>query len=190
MDREKALNTVTEIFNLYEKWGRADYVGEPVSQSEHMLQAAQLAEKEGCPMEVVLAAFFHDIGHLCQFVMPVSQMEGVGVMDHEKIGAEYLRSKGFSEQICRMVESHVQTKRYLTFKNPSYYETLSEASRATLKFQGGVMTAEEAQQFEADPLHGIYIKLRQWDDLAKERRAKTGSLEKYKGMALEHLGYQ
>lgn len=37
-------------------------------------------------------------------------------MNHEKIGADYLRERGFSEQVAVLVESHVTAKRYLTFK--------------------------------------------------------------------------
>ena len=68
MMNKAALNPekiVNEIFALYEKHGDEDYIGEPVSQLEHMSQAAALAEEEGYDDEVVLAAFFHDIGHLC-----------------------------------------------------------------------------------------------------------------------------
>ena len=55
--------TVEEIFSLYDRFGSADYIGEPVSQIEHMSQSAELAIREGYDDEVVLAAFFHDIGH-------------------------------------------------------------------------------------------------------------------------------
>jgi predicted HD phosphohydrolase len=51
-----------EIFLLYEKHGANDYIGEKVSQLEHGLQAAFMAEKENYPNNVVLAAFLHDIG--------------------------------------------------------------------------------------------------------------------------------
>lgn len=40
--------------------------------------------------------------------------ENVGRMGHETIGAEYLRSLGFSDKVCRLVESHVPAKRYIT----------------------------------------------------------------------------
>jgi phosphonate degradation associated HDIG domain protein len=159
--------SVSEIFELYQKYGDEDYIGEPVSQLEHMCQAAQLAEAEGCPEEVILAAFFHDIGHLCEHIMPVQQMDGFGVVDHEKLGADYLRSKGFAEDIASLVQNHVQAKRYLTYHFPSYYEQLSEASKRTLEFQGGVMTSEEAMRFEADKLFDLHIKLRRWDEKAK-----------------------
>jgi len=160
--------TIEEVFGLYEKFGDADYIGEPVSQLEHMSQSAQLAIQEGYDDEVVLAAFFHDIGHICVMNNAAHSMGGFGVKSHEKIGGDYLRTKGFPERVAKLVENHVQAKRYLTFKFPSYYEQLSEASRQTLEFQGGVMHAEEAHAFENDPLFETSIRMRQWDELAKE----------------------
>src|SRR5258706_9042477 len=160
MVKETASRIVDEIITLYENYGNEDYIGEPVSQIEHMCQCAQLAEAEGYNEEVILAAFFHDIGHLCEHIMPVQYMSGYGVADHEKLGADYLRSKGFSETIASLVENHVQAKRYLTYHYPGYYEKLSEDSKKTLEFQGGRMSLEEAMIFEADPLFDLYIKLR------------------------------
>jgi len=66
--------TAEFIISLYHQFGNEDYIGEPVSQLEHMCQCAELAEKEGYDEEVILAAFFHDIGHLCEHIMPVNQM--------------------------------------------------------------------------------------------------------------------
>jgi len=187
MKKEEAELIVDEIFSLYENHGNADYIGEPVSQLEHMCQAAQLAEEEGHDDEVVLAAFFHDIGHLCEFIMPVELMEGVGVLDHESIGQEYLVNRGFSERIAKLVKSHVEAKRFLTFKFPEYFEKLSDASKLTLQHQGGRMNAEEAEAFEADPMFDIYIKMRTWDDLAKITNKALPDLNRYKQMAISHL---
>src|SRR5271154_271545 len=117
---------VDEIFALYEEHGGEDYIGEPVSQLEHMSQAAALAEEEGFEDEVVLAAFFHDIGHLCASSETAKSMDGFGNVDHEKLGADYLRERGFSERLAALVESHVVAKRYLTYKYPEYYNQLSE----------------------------------------------------------------
>jgi 2-amino-1-hydroxyethylphosphonate dioxygenase (glycine-forming) len=160
--------TMDEVFALYEKFGSTDYIGEPVSQLEHMSQSAQLAMKEGFDDEVILAAFFHDIGHICEINMPTVTMDGYGRKRHEQIGADFLRSKGFPETIARLVEYHVQAKRYLTFKYPDYYNQLSEASKRTLAFQGGRMTSIEADRFEKDPLFETSLIMRKWDDLAKE----------------------
>jgi len=178
---------VNEVFALYEKFGAEDYIGEPVSQIEHMCQAAQLAEAEGYDDEIILGAFFHDIGHLCEHVMHVEQMDGYGVVDHEKLGRAFLEQKGFSPKVLTLVESHVQAKRFLTFKYPDYFSRLSEASKKTLEMQGGVMNETEAKAFEADEFHEIYIKLREWDDRAKEINSTLPSLEVYKERALNHL---
>lgn len=175
------------IISLYHQYGAEDYIGEPVSQIEHMCQCAQIAESEGYNEEVILAAFFHDIGHLCEHIMAVQQMDGYGVVDHEKIGADYLRSKGFSPTIASLVENHVQAKRYLTYHYPEYYEQMSEASEKTLAFQGGRMTLEEAMVFESDPLFDLHIKLRRWDEKAKEENEPLPSLDKYANMMLRHL---
>jgi len=178
---------VDEVFALYEKHGDEDYIGEPVSQLEHMSQAAMLAEDEGYDDEVILAAFFHDIGHLCAEDAEAESMDGFGNVDHEKLGADYLRERGFSERLATLVESHVIAKRYLTYKYPEYYNKLSEASRATLEFQGGRMTEQEAAEFERHPDAELFIKLRHWDDQAKEMNVPVQGLEHLRSLAINHL---
>lgn len=190
MEQYAAQKTVAEVFSLYEQYGNADYIGEPVSQIEHMCQAALLAQAEGYDEEVILAAFFHDIGHLCEHIVKARSMEGYGIADHEVIARNYLGEKGFSERIGKLVESHVRTKRYLTFRYPEYYNKLSEASKKTLEMQGGIMNEGEAADFESDPFHPLYIKLREWDDKAKLQHQPLPSLDIYKDMALRHLQTQ
>ncbi|WP_149087232.1 phosphonate degradation HD-domain oxygenase [Pseudomonas prosekii] len=176
---------IAEVFALYERFGDSDYIGEPVSQIEHMSQAAERAMAEGFDDEVVLAAFFHDIGHLC--VEHAPNMGGFGVVSHERLGADYLRRAGFSERLARLVEYHVQAKRYLTLKQPGYFQRLSEASRRTLDYQGGVMTLAEAEDFERDPLCAISLRMRQWDEQAKEMHVPVMDLAVLKDKALRLL---
>lgn len=178
---------IEDILSLYKAYGGEDYIGEKVSQVEHMCQCAQLAEAEGHDDEVILAAFFHDIGHLCEHIMDVRHMDTYGVADHETIGATYLLGKGFSGKIAQLVASHVEAKRYLTFKYPEYLRNLSKASLETLQFQGGVMSAEEAATFESDPLFDLYIALRKWDEQAKTENIPLPPLEKYGLYMKNHL---
>lgn len=180
-------NIVDEVFELYSNYGQADYIGEPVSQIEHMSQSAQLAIASGCDDEVVLAAFFHDIGHICLMHQKPDKMGNFGVIRHERIGADYLRDKGFSEKIATLVENHVQAKRYLTFKYPDYYAQLSEASKQTLEHQGGKMSKEEVEAFEADDLFELSIQMRKWDELAKEINVPIIDLNLLKTKAINHL---
>lgn len=181
------MQRIDEVFSLYQQFGSSDYIGEPVSQIEHMCQAAQLAEAEGSDEETILAAFFHDIGHLCEHIMDTEDMQGFGVVDHERLAGIYLREKGFSEKVARLAESHVIAKRYLTYRFPGYFDRLSEASKMTLVQQGGVMSEDEARFFEEDPLHQLYINLRKWDDLAKQTSVPLPGLSKYRDMAFRNL---
>jgi len=174
---------IQDTFALYQHHGSADYIGEAITQLEHMSQAAQLAMAEGYDDEVVLAAFFHDIGHLCEG----EQMGGFGVASHERIGAEYLRRAGFSERLVRLVQYHVEAKRYLTLRQPGYYQRLSEASRRTLAYQGGVMNDAEADAFERDPLFAVSLRMREWDEMAKEVGVALVDLEVLKAKALALL---
>jgi len=176
---------VNEVFALYERFGHEDYIGEPVSQLEHMSQAAALAKEEGYDDEVVLAAFFHDIGHLCADA--AGSMDGMGNIDHEKLGADYLLERGFSERLAALVQGHVIAKRYLTYKYPEYYNKLSPASKVTLDFQGGIMTANEAAAFERNDNAELVIRLRYWDDMAKEINTPIDNLDYLKSIALKHL---
>jgi 2-amino-1-hydroxyethylphosphonate dioxygenase (glycine-forming) len=179
-----------EIVALYDRFGNEDYIGEPVSQLEHMSQSAQLAQREGYDSEVVLAAFFHDIGHICVQRDKQDSMGGFGVKRHEQIGADFLRSKGFPEKMARLVENHVQAKRYLTFKDAAYFHSLSEASKKTLEFQGGRMNQEEAMAFENDPLFELSIRMRRWDELAKEVNIPVINLEEIKTLIKKTLSDQ
>jgi len=181
---------VEEIFGLYERHGNEDYIGEPVSQIEHMSQAAALATQEGYDDEVILAAFFHDLGHLCTAREETISMNGLGNVNHEQLGAKFLRERGFSARIAKLVESHVIAKRYLTYKYPEYYEKLSPASKGTLEFQGGVMSADEALAFEADPDKDLIIRMRYWDDEAKQTDIPVDNITQLKTIALLHLKNQ
>jgi len=179
--------SVVEVFELFAKHGNADYIGEAISQLEHACQTAQLAEKEGFDNEVILAALFHDIGHLCEMNGDKPNMGGYGVMEHEKLGADFLRARGFSEKISKLVQSHVEAKRYLCFSDADYYGKLSEASKKTLEYQGGKMSASEASLFEKSPLFKTIIRLRYWDEKAKDINVPLPAMEHYKKMAEEHL---
>ena len=168
MTSTRAQKIADDIILLYKNYGSNEYAGEKVSQLEHMVQAAALAKQGGYDEEMILAAFLHDIGHICAASYTSNTMNGFGIINHEKIGAQYLRNRGFSDRIAKLVENHVSAKRYLTFKYPEYYEGLSEASKKTLEYQGGRMNPDEAAFFENDPLCEDFIEMRRWDELAKE----------------------
>ncbi|PWT78747.1 MAG: phosphohydrolase [Bacteroidetes bacterium] len=187
MEEKQAKQITDEIMAFYEDHGGEEYAGEKVTQLEHMVQAAELAEEQGFDNDVILAAFLHDIGHICEAGHGDNEMDGFGIKDHEEIGASFLLDKGFSKKIVRLVESHVEAKRYLTCKNPEYYNQLSDASKKTLDYQGGPMTKEEAEAFETYPLFDLIIQMRKWDEQAKIVHKPLPDLDKYRQMIFQHL---
>ena len=109
-------------------------------------------------------------------------MEKYGLINHEKIGKQYLIDNGIPQPIPDLVESHVSSKRYLTFKNPYYNKNLSDASKQTLIFQGGPMREEEAFEFENSYIFKRALKLREYDDKAKVKGKKINNLKYYEEM--------
>lgn len=167
------------IAALFAQSGHDAYFGEPVTQLEHALQTAQLAEQAGADRETIIAAFLHDIGHLLPVSDTVGYMDGYGTVDHERLGADYLRGLGYSEKTAQLIENHVNAKRYLTAKCMDYFERLSEASLRTLEFQGGPMSADEAARFERHPYFDQILQMRRWDEQAKIPGLPTPDMAHY-----------
>lgn len=179
------MRSTDQIFEILRKSQDKNYIGEELSQLQHSLQSAYFAKQAKASSAEVLAALLHDIGHLCD---PNSETMGdYGVENHEKVGADFLRNLGCSEDVATLVEGHVQAKRYLTAVNPAYLEKLSDASRKTLEYQGGPMSQEEATKFKANPSFDAILRIRAWDERAKEKDLKVPELESYRSLFDEYF---
>jgi phosphonate degradation associated HDIG domain protein len=156
---------VDELERLFAERGARDYVGEPVSQAEHALQCAALAEAGGQPDAVVAAALLHDVGHLLESDA-LAALEAGDDQVHEDLARDFL-APHFPPDVTEPVRLHVAAKRYLCAVEPAYHEALSAASRRSLELQGGPMDAAEAAAFAASPHHAAAVTLRRFDDQAK-----------------------
>jgi phosphonate degradation associated HDIG domain protein len=181
----KPAQAVEEISRLFTEHGHHHY-GESMDQIQHAVQAARLALADGSTEDMVLAAFLHDIGHLLVNEVPVSQRDDA-IYRHQSVGADYLRGLGFSERVADLVERHVDGKRYLTAVDPGYRDTLSEASIESLGFQGGPMDPAEVSAFEALGDRDAHLKLRHWDDEAKNADDPDRDMSHFLEMAQRHL---
>uniref|UniRef100_H2YLI9 HD domain-containing protein n=1 Tax=Ciona savignyi TaxID=51511 RepID=H2YLI9_CIOSA len=180
-------DNIDEIFALYERFGAAKYDGEEVTQLQHALQCAQLAESEKASTATILGAFLHDIGHLLQGEGVQLLAGGLGTQRHDVIGAEYLSKRGFPKDVTDFAGGHVNAKRYLVFKDAGYYERLSDCSKLTLIQQGGAMESNEAEEFEKNPRCRHILRMRHWDEQAKVVDKVTPSMEYYKRMCVDYL---
>ena len=162
LTRETIVDFLADIF---ERRGGEEYLGEPVTMAEHMLQGAYLAEQAGESEAIITAALLHDIGHFTsEFGM--FSMDDTKDRYHEEAGASVLAGF-FPSVVTDCVRHHVAAKRYLCAVDPDYFGKLSEASVHSLNLQGGPMGASEVEAFERNPNLADIVKVRHFDDAGK-----------------------
>jgi gamma-butyrobetaine dioxygenase len=169
---------IDEIFRVFREQGAGEYLGEPVSMTEHMLQSAYAAEREGAPARLVAAALLHDYGHFIHDLPSDSAQHGVDTR-HEEVAHAFL-SRHFGPDIAEPIRMHVAAKRYLCATEPAYLEQLSPASVLSLELQGGPYSPAEVAAFDTSPHAEDAVRLRRWDDIGKIAGLETPDLEHYR----------
>jgi len=156
---------IDELIALFGTFGVEKY-DENISQAEHALQCALLAQQADATDELVAAALLHDVGHLLQLQSNKGKADFSFDDLHENLGANFLSST-FGPNVTQPIALHVQAKRYLCSVIPSYEAELSEGSRRSLELQGGPMGATELAEFSQSEYFEDAVNIRTWDDLAK-----------------------
>ena len=172
------MSAVDRILAVLETSGAEQYGDEAVSQLQHALQCAHLAECAGAPDPLVVAALLHDFGHLIHQLGGDAAARGIDDR-HETLGSKYL-ARWFDEDVTGPVGLHVDAKRYLCATDPAYFDTLSPASVRSLELQGGAFAEAEAAAFIARPHARDALAVRRWDEQAKDPGAATPGLERYR----------
>ena len=167
--------TLARVESLFRGYGSAYYGREAITQTEHALQCAALAEQAGESSATIVAGLLHDIGHLMR---AESEQED---KRHQDVGARALLGL-VGASVCAPVRLPVPAQRYLCAVDPAYWATLSQASKDTLVLQGGPFSAQEVQAFERLPYFAEAVRLRKYDDLAKVPGAATPPLRHYLDM--------
>lgn len=175
--------TLAEVERLYRSKGDRMYDGEPVTQLQHALQSAHLAEQEAASDALVVAAFLHDIGHLINDQGETPTLRGIDDR-HECVALPFLRDL-FGPAVLQPIRLHVDAKRYLCAhgdgmrSGAEYWAGLSADSRRSLELQGGIFGDADARAFRAKPYSEDGVRLRLWDDRAKVADAATPPLSHY-----------
>ena len=128
-------DVLARIGRLFAEGGGAEYHGEAVTQLQHALQTAYLAEQDGCPATLVAAALLHDIGHLLHTHGENCATQGIDDR-HEELGVRFL-ALAFGPEVTEPVRLHVAAKRYLTAARPEYLVRLSRAHSEALSSRAG-----------------------------------------------------
>lgn len=198
--------TIDEIIDLYRHDGARQYGREAVSQLEHALQCAWLAEQADSSPELVAACFLHDIGHMVGYRVrrdflgraveyfsagqsheyQNTAAEQTALLEdedtqndlHEHRAQWYLKGL-FGPGVLEPIRLHVEAKRYLCFADREYWDILSTESRHSLEVQGGRHNSDQAAEFMTSAFAQDAVQLRRWDDRAKTPFAPTPGLEHY-----------
>ena len=173
-----AAQKVDTLFNYMEKRGQSFY-DEVVTQLEHALQCAALAKQQDASLTLITGALLHDIGHIILDEHNADKAFLDMDLNHEEVGAQYLEPF-FPDAVTTPIRLHVPAKRYLCTTDASYYDGLSEASKRSLRLQGGILSDEEREAFEQIPHFRDALTLRRWDDLAKVKGLEIAGLETYR----------
>lgn len=145
---------------------RGVFDGEAVDELDHALQSAAIAIADGADDELVLAAALHDL----------ARSPRLGVVDdaaHDRVAQTWLTPR-FGQRVGWLAGAHVAAKRYLAATDPSYAQTLSPESVATLRCQGG--PAVDAACL-AHPWWPDAVRLRRYDDRAKVPGAQSSAID-------------
>lgn len=172
------MRTVDEIFDILTRRGGKRYGGEPLTQLEHALQSATLAEAAGAPPSLIVASLLHDIGHLVHDLGRDAAMRGID--DKHENRAVSVLAECFDERVTEPIRLHVEAKRYLCATDSNYFGLLSLDSVTSLKVQGGPHSVEEARAFSRQPHAEDAARLRRWDEGAKIKGHTTPDLEHFR----------
>jgi 2-aminoethylphosphonate-pyruvate transaminase len=175
-------NVADAVAEFFARSGAELYFGEPVTQLEHALQCAALAQRAGARPPLVVAALLHDVGHLLHGRGESLADAGIDGQ-HEVVGHRWL-TRFFGADVTEPVRLHVDAKRYLCATDPDYFSALSPASRRSLALQGGPLAADELSEFADSPFALDAVRLRRWDDGAKTPGVAVPALEHYRSLLL------
>ena len=170
------MNTLDQIHAAFARRGHQSY-GEGVSLADHSIQCAAFAQRDGASPALIAAALLHDVGHMLHDLPEDVAESGIDTR-HESLGSAWL-SRYFGPGVTEPVRMHVAAKRYLATTEPGYFDKLSDASKLSLKLQGGPMTETQARAFEAERFFADAVQLRRWDE--------EGKMVDFKGPGAAHF---
>ncbi|MBR0653482.1 phosphonate degradation HD-domain oxygenase [Plastoroseomonas arctica] len=171
MTEDEKTALLAQIHMMLDDRAEGAYGLTDITQKQHALQSAWLAERDGHPASMIAAALMHDIGHLVHDLGENPAAQGIDD-EHEDVGNAWL-ARAFGPEVTEPVRLHVAAKRYLCATESDYFGKLSPDSVRSLALQGGPMSTEEVAAFRALPQAEAAVQLRRYDEEAKVKNLVT-----------------
>ena len=183
----QADDIVDAIIRMFEIGRRRGYALDRMSHAEHAMQAALVAEEQGAPQSLVVAALVHDIGH---FLEPWPRdIAHLGTNHrHEELGSVWL-ARAFGPEVTEPVRMHVAAKRYLCTVDEDYLDNLTPSSLRSLELQGGPMGRGEVERFESEDYFDAALRLRRIDEAARQPGVALPDIQEFRGLLDSMLLY-
>ena len=171
-------NTIYTL--LVEKFALADSIGygeSAVSEQEHALQCAELADAAGADEDLVMASLLHDVARFAvpqEMVLDTLQnTETHGDAKTHGEQAAHLLGNLLSERALFCIRHHAEAKQYLCQINPAYRAKLADASIATLRIQARQTSPQKLAELSRHRWWKDALRVRAWDDAGKVKGRQT-----------------
>jgi [1-hydroxy-2-(trimethylamino)ethyl]phosphonate dioxygenase len=184
-DRVTRDTVVDFIIEMFHHMGSQDYLGEAISQGEHGIQCAIMADQLESKDTLTAAALLHDLGHFLHTRAEDCADHGIDAQ-HEDYGADFL-ARFYPPAVSEPVRLHVNAKRYLCAVEPDYFNRLSQASIRSLELQGGPLQGDALEAFAANPYRQDAVTLRRCDEGAKVPNLSLPDIETFRPLLIRVL---
>jgi phosphonate degradation associated HDIG domain protein len=171
---------IEQLSQLFAEHSDKDFIGNRLSNADHMLQAAAAASTAQADDHLIAASLLHDLGHWIHGGLEDATARGQDDR-HEQVAADYLNPY-FNEAVIAPIVMHVAAKRYLCAVKPEYFKALSPDSVRTLELQGGPMNEQEIAEFEATPGFEDAVTMRRWDEYGKVPGLEVPGFDAYRSI--------
>ena len=170
-----------QVTGNFDKASKTCYGESAVTELEHALQCAELADHADADDELVFAAMLHDVG---RYAVPqelvFDTLQDVEIADnalgHGERGAQ-LMANMLPARSLFCIRYHAESKLYLCQKNPNYRAKLAGASVKTLAVQSTNYDQARLDELSGHRWWQDAIRVRVWDDSAKDKGRATRPLD-------------
>lgn len=166
------LQSLHVLISLWQEQSAQHHFDSDLSLCRHSLQCARLAEVERASEAMIVAALFHEVGHLA----PLSSKGAM--VDHGAVGATVL-APWLLPLVTEPIRLQWPAIRYLCTVDPAYWASMSPGLRQACEEQGGTLAPNQVARFESTRFAPQAVQLCRWHQRARNLPESVPDLDRY-----------